>query len=51
MEQDNKKIKRLQVWAVFIIIVGGISAYLLPEHSVDSFLMLLKDVVSMLIMQ
>jgi hypothetical protein len=48
MEKDKSKIKRLQVWGVFLIIVGGISAYFLPEHSIQAFFGLLGDIIKMI---
>jgi hypothetical protein len=48
---DNKpKIIRLGIWAVFLIIIGAIAAFLLPEHSVSSFFDLLKTIVTTLIL-
>jgi hypothetical protein len=40
---------RLGIWAVFLIVVGGAAAYLLPEHSVSAFFDLLKTIVTSLI--
>jgi lauroyl/myristoyl acyltransferase len=48
MEEDKRKIRRLQYWAIFLIIVGGISAYFMPEHSIQSFFMLLGDIAKMI---
>lgn len=50
MEKDNKKIKRLQFWAIFLIIVGGISAYFMPEHSIQAFFGLLGDIIKMIML-
>jgi hypothetical protein len=48
---DNKpKIIRLGIWAVFLIIIGAIAAFLLPEHSVGSFFDLLKAIITSLIL-
>lgn len=47
MEKDNSKVKRLQYWAIFLIVVGAISAYLLPEHSISAFFGLLGDIIKM----
>ena len=41
---------RLGIWAVFLIIVGGVAAFLLPEHSVGSFFDLLKAIVTSLLL-
>lgn len=49
MEQANKKIKRLQFWAVFLIIIGAISAYFMPEHSIEAFFGLLGDIAKMIL--
>lgn len=40
---------RLAIWAVFLIVVGGVAAFLLPEHSVGSFFDLLKTIVTSLL--
>lgn len=40
---------RLGIWAVFLIVVGGVAAFLLPEHSVGSFFDLLKTIVTSLL--
>jgi hypothetical protein len=50
MEEDKRKIKRLQFWAIFLIIVGGISAYFMPEHSIQSFFTLLGDITKMVML-
>jgi fatty acid desaturase len=47
---DKPKIIRLGIWAVFLIVVGAIAAFLLPEHSVGSFFDLLKTIVTSLIL-
>jgi hypothetical protein len=48
---DNKpKIIRLGIWAVFLIVIGAIAAFFLPEHSVSSFFDLLKTIVTTLIL-
>jgi len=49
METDNKKVKRYSFWAVFIISIGMIASYILPEESIPHFFELLKDVISLLI--
>jgi lauroyl/myristoyl acyltransferase len=48
MDETQKKIKRLQYWGIFLIIVGGISAYFLPEHSIQAFFGLLGDIAKMI---
>jgi hypothetical protein len=52
VDKDVEKSKyiRLGIWAVFLIVVGGIAAYFLPEHSVGSFFDLLKTIVTSLIL-
>jgi len=47
---DKSKAIRLGIWAVFLIVVGGVAAYFLPEHSVGSFFDLLKTIVTSLIL-
>jgi hypothetical protein len=47
---DKSKAIRLGIWAVFLIVIGGIAAFLLPEHSVSSFFDLLKTIVTTLIL-
>jgi hypothetical protein len=51
VDKDAEKSKyiRLGIWAVFLIVVGGVAAFLLPEHSVGSFFDLLKTIVTSLI--
>lgn len=46
---DKSKIIRLGIWAVFLIVVGGVAAFQLPEHSVGSFFDLLKTIISNLL--
>jgi len=41
---------RLGIWAGFLIIVGGVAAYLLPEHSVAAFFDLLKTIITSLVL-
>jgi uncharacterized membrane protein len=50
MEENKEKIKRLQIWAVFFIIIGAIASYLLPEHATSDFFGLLKDIITNLIL-
>jgi hypothetical protein len=47
---NKSKIIRLSIWAVFLIVVGGIAAFFLPEHSVASFFDLLKTIITSLIL-
>ena len=47
---DKSKAIRLGIWAVFLIIIGAIAAFLLPEHSVGSFFDLLKAIITSLIL-
>jgi hypothetical protein len=49
MEENQEKITRFKYWAVFLIIVGGIASFYLPEHAISSFFELLKDVITNLI--
>lgn len=41
---------RLGIWAGFLIIVGGVAAFFLPEHSVESFFDLLKTIITSLLL-
>jgi hypothetical protein len=47
---EKSKLIRLGIWAVFLIVVGGVAAFLLPEYSVGSFFDLLKTIVTSLIL-
>jgi hypothetical protein len=49
VKEDKSKIIRLGIWAVFLIVVGGVAAFFLPEHSVGSFFDLLKTIVTSLL--
>lgn len=50
MEEDKKKrTKRLAIWALFIIIIGAIGAVFIPSETYSSFVELLKDVITHLI--
>jgi hypothetical protein len=49
MEKNKQKIKRFTAWGVFIIVIGGVAGYFLPEHSLKYFFELLKDVMANLI--
>jgi hypothetical protein len=48
-DAEKSKLIRLGIWAVFLIVVGGVAAFLLPEHSVGSFFDLLKTIISNLL--
>jgi hypothetical protein len=50
VKEDKAKYIRLGIWAVFLIVVGGTAAFLLPEHSVGAFFELLKTIVTSLIL-
>ena len=52
VDKDAEKSKyiRLGIWAVFLIVVGGVAAFLLPEHSIASFFDLLKTIITSLIL-
>jgi hypothetical protein len=41
---------RLGIWAGFLIIVGGVAAFFLPEHSVSAFFDLLKTIITSLLL-
>jgi hypothetical protein len=50
VEEDKKsKIKRLAIWAVFIIALGFIGAMYIPNETYSSFIDLLKDVITHLV--
>jgi hypothetical protein len=52
VDKDAEKSKyiRLGIWAVFLIVVSGVAAFFLPEHSVASFFDLLKTIITSLIL-
>jgi hypothetical protein len=52
VDKDAEKSKyiRLGIWAVFLIVVGGVAGYFLPEHSTGSFFDLLKTIITSLIL-
>ena len=52
VDKDAEKPKyiRLGIWAVFLIVVGGVAGYFLPEHSTGSFFDLLKTIITSLIL-
>jgi len=50
MEKDPKKIIRFKYWAIFLIIVGAIASFYIPERSIPSFFELLKDVINNLVL-
>ena len=50
MEEDKKsRTKRLAIWAVFIITLGAIGALYIPAETYSSFVDLLKDVITHLV--
>jgi hypothetical protein len=50
MEEDKRKrAKRLAIWAVFIITLGFIGGIYIPADTYDSFVELLKDVITHLV--
>lgn len=50
MEENNsEKIKRFAIWAVFIITLGFIGALYIPTETYGSFIDLLKDVITHLV--
>ena len=48
-EEQEAKIKRYTVWAVLLIILGGLASYMLPEESRTHFFQLLSDIITNLI--
>jgi hypothetical protein len=49
-EQDKKiKSKRLIYWALFLISIGALASFTLPEHSLPYFIDLLRDIITNLI--
>ncbi len=49
VEVNNSKIKRYSTWAVFLIVLGGVASYMLPEESRTHFFQLLSDIIVNLI--
>jgi hypothetical protein len=51
LDEQNKKVKtkRLIIWAVFLIVIGGVASVTLPEHSLPYFIDLLKEIITSLI--
>lgn len=50
MEEDKKsRAKRLTIWALFIITLGAIGAVYIPSETYGSFIDLLKDVITHLV--
>jgi len=49
MEEDKKKIKRHSIWAVFLMALGMLAAFLLPEEALLAFFDLLKTIISHLL--
>lgn len=47
--EQTKKIKRFAAWGIFLIIVGGVAAYKLPDHALSYFFNLIKDIITHLI--
>jgi hypothetical protein len=50
-EIDEKKTerKRLTAWAFFMVGVGALASFSLPEHALDPYIQLLKDIIMNLI--
>jgi len=50
-EIDEKKTerKRLTAWAIIMIGIGALASFLLPEHALDPYIQLLKDIIMSLI--
>ena len=48
-ENSSEKIKRLAIWAVFIITLGLVGAVYIPTETYSTFVELLKDVIAHLI--
>jgi hypothetical protein len=42
---DKSKIKRYGVWAIFLIALGSVASYTLPEESRVHFFQLLSDII------
>lgn len=42
---EKSKAKRYGVWAVFLIVLGGVASYMLPEESRVHFFQLLSDII------
>jgi len=49
-KEDKSNRTRLQLWAVFLIVVGGVAAYILPEHSVALFFDFVKTIITSLLL-
>jgi hypothetical protein len=49
MEEGNKKIKRLSIWAVFLIALSMVMVFLAPPETLGHFFTLLKDIITHLI--
>jgi hypothetical protein len=49
MEEDNRKVKRFSIWAVFLIAVGLFAVFFAPAETVGHFFELLKDVITSLV--
>ena len=48
--KDKKvKSKRLIIWAIFMIVIGGVASAILPEHSLPYFIELLKEIITSLL--
>jgi len=50
-EIDEKKTerKRLTLWAIIMIGIGALASFSLPEHALDPYIQLLKDIIMSLI--
>jgi hypothetical protein len=44
-EVNTSKVKRYSTWAVFLIVLGGLASYMLPEESRVHFFQLLSDII------
>ena len=50
MEEDKKeRLKRLQIWALFLIGMGILSAFIIPEEKFPSLIDLFKDIITNLV--
>lgn len=50
MGPDQKKIKRLGLWAIFLIAVGGVAAFFVPTETAGLFFALLRDIITNLLL-
>ena len=46
---EKEKRQRLTIWGVFLIMIGLVASLILPEHSLEYFFGLLKDIIAHLL--